>query len=40
MFLCGTKNGSSMALLQEPFEAHLLLRVYADNDHVFTRLLI
>ncbi len=28
MVLCGTKNGSSMASLEEPFEAHLFLRVY------------
>jgi len=25
---CGTKNGSSMASLEEPFEAPLFLRVY------------
>ncbi len=25
--LCGTKNGSSMASLEEPFEAPLFLRV-------------
>ncbi len=28
MVLCGTKNGSSMASLEEPFEAPLFLRVY------------
>ncbi len=28
MILCGTKNGSSMASLEEPFEAPLFLRVY------------
>ena len=28
MVLCGTKNGSSMASLQEPSEAPLFLRVY------------
>ncbi len=27
MVLCGTKNGSSMASLEEPFEAPLFLRV-------------
>ncbi len=27
MVLCGTKNGSSMASLEEPFEALLFLRV-------------
>ncbi len=29
MVLCGTKNGSSMASLEEPFEAPLFLRVYS-----------
>ncbi len=29
MVLCGTKNGSSMASLEEPFEAPLFLRVQA-----------
>ncbi len=29
MVLCGTKNGSSMASLEEPIEAPLFLRVYA-----------
>ncbi len=29
MVLCGTKNGYSMASLEEPFEAPLFLRVYA-----------
>ncbi len=28
MFLCGTKNGSSMALLEEPFEAPFLKSVF------------
>ncbi len=28
MILCGTKTGSSMASLEEPFEAPLFLRVY------------
>ncbi len=28
MVLCGTKNGSYMASLEEPFEAPLFLRVY------------
>ncbi len=28
MVLCGTKNGSSMASLEEPFEAPLFLSVY------------
>ncbi len=28
MVLCGTKNGSSMASLEETFEAPLFLRVY------------
>ncbi len=32
MVLCGTKNGSYMALLEEIFEAPLFLRVYV---HVF-----
>ncbi len=31
MVLCGTKNGSSMASLEEPFEAPLFLRVYDFN---------
>ncbi len=28
MVLCGPKNASSMASLEEPFEASLFLRVY------------
>ncbi len=32
MVLCGTKNGYSMASLEEPFEAPLFLRVYAHSD--------
>ncbi len=31
MVLCGTKNGSSMASLEEPFEAPLFLRVYLTS---------
>ncbi len=31
MVLCGTKNVSSMASLEEPFEAHLFLRVYSTK---------
>ncbi len=32
MVLCGTKNGSSMASLEEPFEAPVFLRVYPDSN--------
>ncbi len=32
MVLCGTKNGSSMASLEEPFEAPLFLRVWKVLD--------
>ncbi len=31
MVLCGTKNGYSMASLEEPFEAPLFLRVYTEK---------
>ncbi len=31
MVLYGTKNGSSMASLEEPFEAPLFLRVYLNK---------
>ncbi len=36
MVLCGTKNGSSMASLEEPFEAPLFLRVYI---HIYVYIL-
>ncbi len=32
MGLCGTKNGSSMASFEEPFEAPLFLRVYCGSQ--------
>ncbi len=38
MILCGTKNGSSMASLEEAFEAPLFLRLY-DLDGV-TRFIV
>ncbi len=31
MVLCGTKNGSSMASFEEPFEAPLFLGVYSSS---------
>ncbi len=31
MVLCGTKNGSSMASLEEPFEAPIFLRVESNK---------
>ncbi len=34
MALCGTKNVSSMASLEEPFEAPLFLRVYLKQTNV------
>ncbi len=37
MFLCGTENGSSMALLEEPFEAPLFLRVWFVDQPLLTR---
>ncbi len=33
MVLCGTKNGYSMASLEEPFEAPLFLRVYTEKNN-------
>ncbi len=38
MVLCGTKNGSSMASLEETFEAPLFLRVLSKikTDHLLT----
>ncbi len=35
MVLCGTKNGSSMASLEETFEAPLFLRVYGEALSAF-----
>jgi len=32
MILCGTRNGSSMASLEEPFEAPLFLRVCTTHN--------
>ncbi len=32
MVLCGTKNGSSMASLEEPFEAPLFLRSETGSE--------
>ncbi len=40
MVLCGTKNGSSMASLEEPFEAPLFLRVYIYFLKLQNRLLM
>ncbi len=40
MFLCGTKSGSSMASLEEPFEAPLFLRVYIFSDRVTETILL
>ncbi len=45
MVLCGTKNGSSIASLEEPFEAPLFLRVWATNEnqvnvHVYVIIII
>ncbi len=38
MVLCGAKNGYSMASIEEPFEAPLFLRVYAQYKVISTEL--
>ncbi len=38
MVLCGTKNGSSMASLEEPIEAPLFLRVYSNFSNSTSKL--
>ncbi len=39
MVFCGTKNGSSMASLEETFEAPLFLRVYLALITLFSKTL-